>query len=260
MTTTYEAPTGTQKSALAKLREPFDAVEVGKLPKPHNKDAPKGSCQECGKWHGLPAVHLDYVGHGYLTKRLLDVDPLWFWEPMAVSPDGLPLLDRDGNLWIRLHVAGMSRLGVGDGATMKIRVGDALRNAAMRFGAALDLWCKGSEDEHDGDTTGPQAAPGASLAHRLGAAIADLPESDKAAIRAYVESMGFPTKPAEWTDGQAATIERYLHSMPDPEPETVDPDLICTAASPTDPDLPCEEPVVFVDDDGKPWCAGHRPK
>ena len=34
---------------------------------------------------------------------------------------------------------------------MKERIGDALRNAAMRFGAALDLWHKG--DLHvDGDT------------------------------------------------------------------------------------------------------------
>jgi hypothetical protein len=43
----------------------------------------------------------------------------------------------------------VSRLGYGDaqGKTgpnaTKERIGDALRNAAMRFGAALDLWHKG---------------------------------------------------------------------------------------------------------------------
>jgi uncharacterized protein YjbJ (UPF0337 family) len=38
---------------------------------------------------------------------------------------------------------------------MKERIGDALRNAAMRFGAALDLWHKGdlhvATDDDDGD-------------------------------------------------------------------------------------------------------------
>jgi hypothetical protein len=37
---------------------------------------------------------------------------------------------------------------------MKVLIGDALRNAAMRFGVALDLWARGSEDEkqHDAET------------------------------------------------------------------------------------------------------------
>lgn len=52
-------------------------------------------------------------------------------------------------MWIRLTVCGVTRLGYGDaqgktgGDAMKERIGDALRNAAMRFGAALDLWHKG---------------------------------------------------------------------------------------------------------------------
>jgi hypothetical protein len=39
------------------------------------------------------------------------------------------------------------------GDAMKERIGDALRNAAMRFGAALDLWHKGDlhVDESEGD-------------------------------------------------------------------------------------------------------------
>ena len=40
---------------------------------------------------------------------------------------------------------------------MKERIGDALRNAAMRFGAALDLWHKGDlyahVEEEGGDVT-----------------------------------------------------------------------------------------------------------
>jgi hypothetical protein len=61
---------------------------------------------------------------------------------MALDQFGSPAVDRDGNLWIRLTICGVTRLGVGDGKSMKERVGDAIRNAAMRFGVALDLWAK----------------------------------------------------------------------------------------------------------------------
>lgn len=137
------------------LREPFPAHQISKLPKPYKSDSPKGKCAECGGYHGLPAVHLDYVGHAALTDRLLDCDPLWTWEPVAFGPDGLPATDKIGGLWIRLTVCGHTRLGYGhpDGKTggnaVKEVIGDALRNAAMRFGAALDLWHKG--DLHGDD-------------------------------------------------------------------------------------------------------------
>ncbi len=117
---------------LKKLREPFPANQIGKLPK--------------------GGVVLDFVGHGYLTGRLLDVDPHWTWEPMALDDQGLPLFDEHGGLWIRLTVCGMTRLGYGDAggrkgpSAIKEAIGDALRNAAMRFGAALDLWSKGDPD------------------------------------------------------------------------------------------------------------------
>lgn len=127
---------------LVALREAFPPGTVGKLPKPYRSDSQKGQCRECGGYHGLPATHLDYVGHAAVTDRLLSVDPRWTWEPMAIDPAGLPALDRDGNLWIRLTVCGVTRIGVGDGKSMKERIGDAIRNAAMRFGVALDLWSK----------------------------------------------------------------------------------------------------------------------
>jgi len=134
---------------LALLRKPFEPHQISKLPKPYRSDSPKGKCNECGGYHGLPALHLDYVGHAALTDRLLDVDPNWSWEPLAVGTDGLPVIDKDGGMWIRLTICGVTRLGYGDaqgktgGNATKERIGDALRNAAMRFGAALDLWHKG---------------------------------------------------------------------------------------------------------------------
>jgi hypothetical protein len=135
--------------ALAKLRAPFEPHQISKKPQPTKKDNPKGKCSECGGWHGLPAIHLDYVGHAALTHRLLDVDPMWSWEPLAYDAKGLPALDGDGGLWIKLTICGVSRLGYGDAQgkagpdATKERIGDALRNAGMRFGAALDLWHKG---------------------------------------------------------------------------------------------------------------------
>lgn len=131
-----------------KLRAPFKPNQIGKLPKPTKRENPKGKCPECGGWHGLPAVHLDYVGHAAVTDRLLEVDPEWTWEPMARGPQGEPLLT-NGGLWINLTVAGVTRPGFGDdtsGKGMKEIIGDAIRNASMRFGVALDLWTK--EDLH----------------------------------------------------------------------------------------------------------------
>lgn len=151
-----EKPTG-----LALLREPFPAHLISKLPKPYKKDAQKGRCNECGGYHGLPAAHLDYVGHAALTDRLLDADPNWNWEPMACNPDGSPAFDQVGGLWIKLTVCGQTRLGYGHaegkrgGDAIKEVIGDALRNAAMRFGAALDLWHKGDLHADEGDETAP---------------------------------------------------------------------------------------------------------
>lgn len=145
----------------AELRKPFSKESVGLLPKPYKKDSPKGQCRDCGGWHGLPAVHLDYVGHAAVTDRLLKVDPEWSWEPMGIDQFGLPALDHAGNLWIRLTVAGMTRIGVGDGASMKERIGDAIRNAAMRFGVALDLWSReeiGGDQDQNTDPAADQPA------------------------------------------------------------------------------------------------------
>lgn len=138
-----------KETALQKMREPFAENQIGKMCRSTKKDNPKGSCPKCNGYHGLPAIQLDYVGHAAITDRLLSADPEWTWEPLALTPLGLPVVDADGGMWIKLTVGGVTRLGYGDaggksgGDAMKERIGDALRNAAMRFGAALDLWHKG---------------------------------------------------------------------------------------------------------------------
>lgn len=151
------AKMGGINAGLAKLREPFPAHQISKLPKPTQKqtDEVKANfragvrCAICGGWHHPDVIHLDYVGHAALTDRLLDCDPAWNWEPLSISPEGIPVRDKEGGMWIKLTVCGVTRLGYGHAGTktggdaIKEIIGDALRNAAMRFGAALDLWHKG---------------------------------------------------------------------------------------------------------------------
>ncbi len=141
---------------LKELRKPFEAHLISKLPKPTKaqttavkQDFRAGiRCGVCGGWHHKDVIHLDYVGHAALTDRLLDIDPEWNWEPAAKTEAGIPMFD-NGGLWIRLTVCGVTRLGYGSadgksgGDAVKEIIGDALRNAAMRFGCALDLWHKG---------------------------------------------------------------------------------------------------------------------
>jgi len=146
---------------LAKLMEPFPPEAINKLPRGVAQSGNKTECRECGGFHRRAAIHLDYVGHAALTERLLQVDPTWTWTPMALEHDGLPrIIERNGQaeLWIHLTVCGMTRPGVGTAAQGKEEVskeliGDALRNAAMRFGCALDLWKKegpASQDSSNG--------------------------------------------------------------------------------------------------------------
>lgn len=191
------AQTKVEAAPLAKLREPFPAHQISKLPKPYKRDSAKGKCAECGGYHGLPAVHLDYVGHAAATDRLLDTDLEWTWEPLAVDERGLPAFDKNGGLWIKLTVAGVTRLGYGSadgksgGDAVKEIIGDAIRNAGMRFGMALDLWHKG--DLHLEDDT---ATEGADQGH-----------SEKGAV-----SSDGPTTTTEMPDAEWAKLVQLIEA------------------------------------------------
>jgi hypothetical protein len=185
------------------LRKPFESHQISKLPKPtkaqteevRNNYKAGVRCDICGTWHHPKVVHLDYVGHAALTDRLLDVDPVWSWEPLATDEKGLPALDKDGGLWIKLTVCGVTRLGYGDaqgktgGDAMKERIGDALRNAAMRFGAALDLWHKGvlHLDTEDDEPAQPDnvGLANAVNAIRAAATVEEIGQHLKAAVAMY---------------------------------------------------------------------------
>lgn len=157
---------------LARLRDPFPPEQVGLLPRVTCRDCSKNQCQnqnhrkakcpDCSAYISSAHIHLDYVGHGAVTDRLLAVDPTWNWEPVRFDQDGMPafVYDRSNNpieFWIRLTVLGHTRLGVGTCPpgqfdASKVLIGDALRNAAMRFGVALDLWIKGHAEDDERTT------------------------------------------------------------------------------------------------------------
>lgn len=161
-----------QINALAKLREPFPASEIRYLPrvwcgncrdmKGACKNHQRVKCQKCR--NNISSAHIDlaYVGHAEATNRLLNIDPAWGWEPVALDEKGLPQHDQNGGLWIRLTVCGVTRLGYGNaegkrgGDAVKEIIGDAIRNAGMRFGMALDLWTSSDLEIAE---NGPKDAP-----------------------------------------------------------------------------------------------------
>lgn len=197
------------ETALAKLREPFPANQISKLPKPTKKqtqevrdDYKKGiRCEICGGWHHPNVVHLDYVGHAALTDRLLDADPCWNWEPL--TEDG-PAFDSFGGMWIKLTVCGVTRLGYGHaegksgGDAVKEIIGDAIRNAAMRFGAALDLWHKGDLHAHHADeelSTTPSIATTSPCRDSI---LAIMSGGDDISTVSYWRGLSQPEQEREW--------------------------------------------------------------
>lgn len=190
----------TPADPLAKMREPFPAHQISKLPKPTAQqtkdvkdDYKKGiRCKICGSWHHPDVVHLDYVGHAALTDRLLDIDPNWSWEPVADPfSHGLPVAP--GGMWIKLTICGVSRYGFGHpdgksgGDAVKETIGDALRNAAMRFGAALDLWHKGDlhlDEPSDDGADKPKADPPKTPAKPAAPTLAERANRLESAMRA----------------------------------------------------------------------------
>jgi len=168
-----------------KLRAPFAPDNVGKLPRvwcgkcrdaiksrrPSCDEHQRSKCNTCGNNMTTAHLHLDYIGHAAITDRLLQVDHEWVWEPVAFDADGLPAMDKQGGLWIRLTVAGVTRLGYGDAegksgpGAVKEAIGDALRNAAMRFGVGLDLWHKDGQLAQ-GDEPAPDQRNGQRQAER----------------------------------------------------------------------------------------------
>ena len=110
-------------------------------------------------------TQLDFVGHADITKILIEIDPLWSWQPCGWE-NGRPaitVVNGMAVMWGILTVHGKDMIGVGtvkhDKADVdKELIGDFLRNSAMRFGICLSLWTK-QEWEDLGETPKKPARP-----------------------------------------------------------------------------------------------------
>jgi len=110
-------------------------------------------------------IQLDFVGHADITRILIEIDPLWTWEPcgwVGGTPD-IQVENGIATMWGRLTILNKTMIGVGSaradkGDYLKELIGDFLRNASMRFGICLSLWTK-SEWEDLGGTQKPAGAP-----------------------------------------------------------------------------------------------------
>jgi len=109
-------------------------------------------------------VNLDFVGHAEITRILIEIDPLWNWQPAAWI-DGRPAIHESNGvatMWGNLTLLNKTLLGVGTAATImttragekfnkpdyeKELIGDFLRNAAMRFGICLSLWSRQDREQ-----------------------------------------------------------------------------------------------------------------
>lgn len=184
-----------QIAKLLELRKPFEEHQIGLLPRVtcsdcsnprktcENKNHVRKFCSECRAMVSPKHIHIDFVGHANVTKRLLEVDPLWTWEPLerdvdpqvyaaALASGNLetvklvlesapPKFDLDsfGNpvgLWIKLTACGKTRLGYGSVPSnqhdaVKVLIGDAIRNAAQRFGVAIDQWVTGEREKPESE-------------------------------------------------------------------------------------------------------------
>jgi hypothetical protein len=204
----------------------------------------KSKCDVCLAWISEKHIHIDYVGHADVTSRLLEADEGWSWEPqardidpavlaaaVAAGPDVIRLvlenappkydLDERGNpvgLWIRLTVGGQTRPGYGScpsgqGDAVKVLIGDALRNAAMRFGVALALWAKG--DRADPAAENATASAGqVDRRQRPQSAAAAFDQATPAPAR---PSNGNGSAPAGRTERPAAATRPAPTGEPDPE-------------------------------------------
>lgn len=232
---------------------------------------------------------LDYLGHADTCRVFAAVDPYWEWKPSpelalsfghyeVVGNDehgnplrvGTPVVrNQDGyaiKLYITLTVLGVTRPGVGTVATGKTDpekelIGDAIRNAAQRFGVGADLWSKaGGALDENADKPEPRRG-GSSWFERNGwvdkaehdewaksrqAALArereDNPE-DAPKVEAWLKEHGLDWK---WDKAVKKTLADELDAFMLPSPPTEEPlriGLTCSNCQTLiNPDGSCECP------------------
>jgi hypothetical protein len=187
---------------------------------------------------------LEFVSHAEVTRALIEVDPLWTWEPMGHDDHGQPVLERDTNgspvgLWGWMTVCGVRRPCYGscearDREPVKILVGDLIRNGAMRFGCCAALWSAAERNREADkpaakarsrstakprsvtdlpvDTTGlPEPAPGTAQFQALALLAPAASAADLAAVLKAqgIEGRGALTDQATLDRARAAVVAKW---------------------------------------------------
>ena len=109
-------------------------------------------------------IQLDFVGHAEINRILIDIDPMWSWEPCGWN-NGRPAIHEANGMavmWGKLTILDKTMLGVGSVRADKPDldkelIGDFLRNASMRFGICLSLWSKSEWDDKSAVAGKPHA-------------------------------------------------------------------------------------------------------
>lgn len=154
----FLASTGRPVSPLELLRTPFPASVVQHRPEVFCLACEAGSCVEHEQRSCVRCLQVvsdahdcvPFVSHHEIKATLLAADPRYFVRPLAYGPDGLPVLDQYGGLWVELVVhdedgTEVPRLGYGDAAGNHGAAGVAtarsyaLRSAAEEFGVGAEL-------------------------------------------------------------------------------------------------------------------------
>lgn len=239
-----QAAGGAAGGTLAALRAPFppEAIEqrpvvtCGACLAGNCVDHEAAQCSTCGRTVSEQHVHVPYLGHAVITERLNEVAPEWWWEPFALDAQGLPALTSTGGLWIKLHIpltpGGLlvsarwaTKVGYGSADprsphAIKEVIGDAIRNAAMRFGCGLELWKGGSVDQTvrpgrsgiPADATEPRAgyySAISSISARRGRGSARMIVDH---FEAWVRECA-PDVPLGIGDADVPALERYIAAM-----------------------------------------------
>ena len=103
-------------------------------------------------------IQLDFVGHADITRILIEIDSMWYWEPIKFDDDGLPAYRVENGMAHmagRLVIHGVERIAIGSAPhnkpdLLKELLSDFLRNGAMRFGISLNLWTKNEWEDLGG--------------------------------------------------------------------------------------------------------------
>jgi hypothetical protein len=181
-------------------------------------------------------MQLDFVGHADVTKMIIEIDPMWTWEPVAFSTDGLPAYRVENGMahmagWLTIH--GVRRLGIGSVAhnkpdLLKELASDFLRNAAMRFGICLSLWTKQEWDDVDR----PASAPAPKTQQ--------IPRQFPKNVEIHQEP-AVPKKPRTLTPLSAEQVEQFTKACVD---KGIDPKVVAANA-----EIP----------EGQQWMESHLP-